>query len=169
MAALRRILLLVAFFVLGLVLAGGAVLAARSARALLARRRAAPPPPSEKPLPAGGIEMRLDVAPSGSLVLTFTNVSAGPRPLVVPVLERTGPEIDVVVDEGAARRLEGPLQWEGAGRSILLAPGASLSQDVPLAEYLELQGAATIHVERARLRQEDPRLRSNSVVVHPRP
>jgi len=112
--------------------------------------------------------MRLDVAPSGSATLTFTNVSDEPRPLLLPERTRTGPEIDVVVESGDAERREGPIQ-SGEGSAVLLAPGQSFVQDLPLDEYLLRRGRATIHVERAKLRAEDPRLRSNSVTVEKRP
>lgn len=150
----RRTLLLLAVFSAGFVLA--------LAGALYAKRRLRRPARDPSPL-----TMRLEVAPSGSLSLVFTNVSHVPVPLVAPVGSRTGPEIDVVVDSGEAERLEGPIQT-GEGPVFLIPPGQSFVQDLPLAEYVRLRGRATIHVERARLRVEEPRLRSNAVVVEKR-
>src|SRR5581483_10187704 len=40
---------------------------------------------------AGGLLLTLDVAPTGSLSVSYTNVSAEPRSLFMPMASRTGP------------------------------------------------------------------------------
>lgn len=148
----RRTLVLLAVFSLGFLLTlSGAV--------LYVRRRSSPPPP---------IVLRLEVAANGSATLAFTNASPSPQSIVV-LGPRTGPEIDVLVDSGEAERLQGPIEVIAPSRTVLLEPGQTLVQDLPLAEYLAVRGRATIHVERARLRLGDLHLKSNSVTIEKGP
>ena len=140
-ARASRTLVLLAVFSLGFVVVfGGAVIAVR-------RLRARPPV----------LVLRLDVAPSGSVTLTFTNTSQAPQTVRLPVGERTGPEVEVVIDV------------IGFAAVVVLEPGQSVIQDLPLDEYVALAGRATLHVERAKLAVDEPRLRSNSITVDRRP
>ncbi|MEZ0229316.1 MAG: hypothetical protein ACAI25_11875 [Planctomycetota bacterium] len=152
-ARASRTLVLLAVFSLGFVVVfGGAVIAVR-------RLRARPPV----------LVLRLDVAPSGSVTLTFTNTSQAPQTVRLPVGERTGPEVEVVIDSGDATKKKGPIEVIGFAAVVVLEPGQSVIQDLPLDEYVALAGRATLHVERAKLAVDEPRLRSNSITVDRRP
>ncbi len=148
-----RTLKLLAVFSLGFIIVfGGAVVAVRRLRA-------------PRPL----LVLRLDVAANGSATLTFTNTSSSPRTVLLPMGPRTGPEVEVVVESGEADKKEGPILVIARAPSVVLEPGQSVIQDLPLEEYVSLRGRATLHVERANLALDEPRLRSNSVTVEKRP
>ncbi len=116
----------------------------------------------------GGVILRLDVAPTGSLSLAYVNVSEEPVSLAMPLGDRAGPEIDVVVKDskGAPVEQSGILIESGRGEIVVIPPGQVFPQRLPIEDYVALgAGTFTVHVERARLRKEEPRLLSNSVTL----
>ncbi len=119
---------------------------------------------------AGGLLLTLDVAPTGSLSVSYTNVSAEPRSLFMPIASRTGPEIEVhATDEhGVALEQFGPVE-SGAGTSVEIPPGGRFTQSFPISDYVTLgPGKTRIWVERAKLHPAEPRLVSNTVVLETR-
>jgi hypothetical protein len=116
----------------------------------------------------GGVILRLDVAPTGSLSLAYVNVSEEPLSLAMPLGDRTGPEIDVVVKDASGQTVEqtGILIESGRGDIVVIPPGQVFLQRLPLEDYVALRaGTYSVHVERARLRKEEPRLASNTVTI----
>jgi len=118
--------------------------------------------------PQHGIVFRLDVAPSGSLSLVFVNTTEQPISLQMPMGDRAGPEVDVIVkdEKGELVPQSGFLVQSGRGDRVVLAPGGSFTQRLPLEDFVVLgPGKYEVKVERARLAQEEPRLVSNTVTI----
>ncbi|HZU97911.1 MAG TPA: hypothetical protein VFF73_14510, partial [Planctomycetota bacterium] len=87
----------------------------------------------------GGLLLTLEVAPTGSLSLSYTNVSSEPRALFMPMDSRTGPEIEVhATDEkGVALEPFGPVE-SGPAASVEIPPGGRFTQSFPIADYVTL-------------------------------
>ncbi len=128
----------------------------------------APSLPARLPETQGAVRLELEVAPTGSLSLAFKNGTDLPLSLAMPSLDRTGPEIDVIVkDARGAVVAPTRIVLESRGGSIVvIPPGQTFRQSLRLEEYVALPpGRYEVHVERAVLRPGEPRLVSNTVVI----
>lgn len=120
-----------------------------------------------------GVRLVLRPGQGQRLELVFRNEGSRPHELVCVGGQETADEVDVLVEDGEGRKIAprelDPRQDSLAvePRLLSLPPGTQATLVLDLARYVALPGPGRyrVTVERARLRPEEPRLRSNELVV----
>jgi hypothetical protein len=101
--------------------------------------------------------------------LAYTNTGTQPRALIFPAT-RASVEVDVVVHdergELVAQIASGTAEVSSTALTLVIEPGKTIEQELVLDDFVKLgAGQYSVRVERARLNEHEPRLRSNEVTI----